>query len=83
MDTIEECARDAAIELFGLTEEAFFQWLKFTGKSDLPDWFLHTCIVMNDRKILNPLKEKFWDEFVEEIGLAGKASRDKNRMLWS
>ena len=68
MDTINDRIED----YLGLTEESFLLWGLFTGKSDMPDWLLRTCIALNDRNVLDPLKEMFWDEYVEEMVLYGR-----------
>ena len=71
-DTINDCARDAAKELYGLSVEGMIAWLKFTGKSGLPDWFLDNILIANDTHKIAMLCDQFWDEYAEEINLGNR-----------
>lgn len=64
MDTESDFLLDME-KLDGINEENFFKWLKFAGLAEAPSWFLDNVWVMQDRRIIDLLKEKYWNEFTE------------------
>ena len=67
MDLTSDHIKEGMEEVFNLSEKGFLDWLVQTENSDMPEWFLRTCFCMDDRKIIEPLIEKFWEEYSDDM----------------
>ena len=66
-DTAYDLAVEGREEYLGATEKGFIDYLVCEGHTEFPEWFLHALLQANDRDMINLLKDRFWNDYLDGL----------------